>query len=90
MKRHAPATLRNRDAIVDVLAVELPETGRVLEVASGSGEHAIWFAERFPKLDWQPSDCDAEALASIEAYRTAAQLASLRPALTIDAESPAQ
>jgi hypothetical protein len=67
-KRHAPATLRNRDAIADVLAKELPAHGTVVEIASGSGEHALYFAERFADLDWQPSDPDPEALASIEAY----------------------
>ncbi|MDV3455587.1 DUF938 domain-containing protein [Sphingomonas sp. HF-S4] len=64
-RRHAPATARNRDPIADVLTAELPAEGLVLEVASGSGEHCAYFAGRFPALDWQPSDPDAEALASI-------------------------
>lgn len=67
-KRHAPATLRNRDAIAAVLAEILPRTGRVLEIASGSGEHIVHFAQRFPALDWQPSDPDPAALASIAAW----------------------
>lgn len=69
MKRHAPATLRNRDAIAAVLAEELPEKGTVLEIAAGSGEHAVYFAGRFPALQWLPSDPDTEALASIAEYR---------------------
>lgn len=69
MKRHAPSTLRNRDAIAGVLAKELPENGTVLEIASGSGEHAVYFAERFPSLTWQPTDHDQQALSSIDAYR---------------------
>ncbi|KPP93430.1 Protein of unknown function [Erythrobacter sp. HL-111] len=69
MKQHAPATLRNREPIAAVLAGELPETGRVLEVAAGTGEHAVFFAGRFPALEWLPSDPGEEALASIAAYR---------------------
>ena len=69
MKKHAPATLRNREAILGVLRQELPEWGVVLEVASGSGEHAVYFAEAMRGLEWQPSDPDPEAVASIVAYR---------------------
>lgn len=69
MKRHAPAAARNSGPIADVLAQELPESGTVLEIASGSGEHALFFAERFPGLAWQPSDPDPGARASIAAWR---------------------
>lgn len=84
-KRHAPATLRNRDAIVAVLADWLPETGTVLEVASGSGEHAVHFAAAFPHLDWQPSDPDPAGLDSIAAYRAEAGLANIAPPIALDA-----
>lgn len=84
-KRHAPATLRNRDAIVDVLRRVLPERGVVLEIASGSGEHAVHFARTFPALDWQPSDPDPAALASIAAWSGEAGLANVRPPARIDA-----
>ena len=63
MKRHAPATARNSQPLAEVLARELPASGTVLEIASGSGEHAVFMARRFPALDWQPSDRDAETLA---------------------------
>ncbi len=86
-KRHAPATLRNRDAIVAVLADWLPATGTVLEVASGSGEHAVHFAAAFPHLDWQPSDPDPAGLTSIAAWRDEAGLANLAPPLALDASS---
>ena len=89
MKKHAPAALRNRAPISDVLAQELPECGYVLEIASGSGEHAVFFAQRFPKLDWQPSDPDAEALASIDAYRGEVEAPNVRPPVRIDAGNPA-
>lgn len=84
-RRHAPATLRNRDAIAAVLRDELPDVGLVLEVASGSGEHVVHFAVTFPALDWQPSDPDPAALASIEALRGDANLPNLRAPLLIDA-----
>ncbi len=84
-KRHAPATLRNRDAIVAVLADWLPATGTVLEVASGSGEHAVHFAAAFPQLEWQPSDPDPAGLTSIAAYRAEAGLANIAPPVALDA-----
>ena len=87
-RRSAPAALRNREAIADVLGKWLPSTGLVLEIASGSGEHAVYFAERFPGLDWQPSDLHPDALGSIEAWRTAAAFPNLRPPVVIDAAAP--
>ncbi len=84
-KRYAPATERNRDAIVAVLRDALPSAGIVLEVASGSGEHAVHFAVAFPSLDWQPSDPDPAALASITAWRAEADLPNLRPPIQLDA-----
>ena len=68
-KRQAPAAARNVGPIGDVLKDWLPASGLVLEIASGTGEHALAFANRFPLLDWQPSDPDPDALASIEAWR---------------------
>jgi len=83
--RHAPATARNREPILDVLRRVLPESGTVLEIASGTGEHAVFMAERLPHLTWQPSDVDSEALASIDAWRRAAALPNLRGPLAVDA-----
>lgn len=68
VKRQAPAAARNVGPIGDVLEDWLPESGLVLEIASGTGEHALAFARRFPGLQWQPSDPDPEALASIAAW----------------------
>lgn len=83
VRRHAPATLRNRAAIATILAQLLPDAGRVVEVASGSGEHCAYFAQHFPKLEWQPSDPDPDALASIAAW--CAGLDNVRPPVALDA-----
>jgi SAM-dependent methyltransferase len=87
-RRHAPATLRNREPIIAVLRDALPQTGVVLEVASGTGEHAAALALAFPSLIWQPSDRDPAALASIGGYVASAQLDNLRPPLALDAANP--
>ncbi|PVX29555.1 DUF938 domain-containing protein [Sphingomonas pokkalii] len=83
VRRHAPATLRNRAAIATMLGELLPAAGRVLEVASGSGEHCAYFAEHFPRLEWQPSDPDPDALASIASWCEG--LANVRPPVALDA-----
>jgi hypothetical protein len=89
VRQHAPATLRNREPIAAVLARELPASGTVLEVASGTGEHAVFFAARFPALRWQPSDVCPEALASIAAYLADYTGENLAPPLLLDAAAPA-
>ncbi len=85
LRRFAPAAARNRDPILDALRAHLPPTGRVLEVASGSGEHAIHFAAALPGLMFQPSDPDADARASIDAWVADRGLPNILPALAIDA-----
>ncbi|MEC3910518.1 DUF938 domain-containing protein [Sphingobium sp. CR2-8] len=84
-KRFAPATERNRDAIAAVLRDALPPAGLVLEVASGSGEHAVHFAVSFPDLDWQPTDPDPTAINSIAAWREEARAPNLRAPIPLDA-----
>ena len=88
-RRSAPAALRNREPIAEVLADWLPESGIVLEVASGTGEHAAGFAGRFPNLDWQPSDMHPDALASIEAWRAASDAPNIKPSIVVDASADA-
>ena len=85
--RSAPAVLRNCSPIGDMLADWLPESGTVLEIASGTGEHALAFATRFANLTWQPSDRDPLALASIAARQRGGPLNLCQP-LTIDAGLP--
>jgi SAM-dependent methyltransferase len=82
-RREAPAVARNRDAIREVLRTVLPARGLVLEVASGSGEHARHFATAFPDLAFQPSDPDPEARASIDAW--ARGVPNILPAIGLDA-----
>ena len=65
----------------------MPDSGLVLEIASGTGEHAVYFAERFPKLEWQPSDIHGDALSSIEAWRQNSALPNVRPAIALDAST---
>ena len=87
VKRHAPATERNRDVIAETLARVLPTEGLVLDVASGTGEHAVHFAKLFPALTWQPSDPDPIALASINAWRADSNVPNMRPAMLLDASA---
>ena len=84
--RHAPATARNRDPILAVLREILPPAGLVLEIASGTGEHIRDFAAALPALEWQPSDPDSDALASIAAWSEG--VAGIRPPLKLDASAP--
>ena len=88
MKQSAPAAARNRNPIAAVLADLLPGRGLVLEIASGTGEHALHFARTFPQHDWQPSDPETAARASIESWRLEAGLPNLRSPLALDAEAP--
>lgn len=84
MKLSSPAAQRNREPIAAVLAAWLPKSGMVLEVASGSGEHAAYFADRFRQLDWQPSDPDPLAINSIEAWRADSGLANMLGPMILD------
>lgn len=84
MKRSSPAALRNRDPILAVLQEWLPSSGRVLEIAAGTGEHAVHFAAAFPQLEWQPTDPDPEARASVDAWAAEEGTSNLRPALDLD------
>lgn len=84
----SPASARNREPLLEVLGRWLPPCGTVLEVASGLGEHAAWFAQALPGVTWQPTDRSAEALDILVARREAAGLSNLAPPLLLDAASP--
>lgn len=87
-RQQAPAAARNRDPILAVLRGVLPETGTVLEIASGTGEHSLHFAAALPGLVFQPSDPNPEARSSIAAWAAESGLANLRPPLALDAAAP--
>ncbi|TXC83911.1 DUF938 domain-containing protein [Paraburkholderia azotifigens] len=84
LRQHAPAAERNREPILAVLERVLPATGTVLEIASGTGQHAIHFAAALPQLTWQPSDPGEDARASIAAWTAHSGLANVRAPLALD------
>lgn len=81
---HAPATLRNRAPILAELRRVLPARGLLLEIASGTGEHAAFMAPQLPGLEWQPSDTRAAALADIDGYARDSGCRRIRPAVQLD------
>jgi SAM-dependent methyltransferase len=83
--RTAPAAARNREPILGVLRDCLPPSALVLEIASGTGEHAVWYSSALPMLTWQPTDRDEEALSSIAAWRDTAGPPNLLHPLRLDA-----
>jgi hypothetical protein len=88
-RQHAPATERNRGPILEVCKRVLPARGTVLEVASGTGQHAVWFAEQLPGLVWQPTDLDEGALESIAAWIAHTGVPNVRPPIRLDVTAPA-
>lgn len=85
LRRDAPATHRNREPIFEVLARWLPGSARVLEVASGTGQHAVYLAGRMPGLAWQPTEVDPDSLPSIEAWIADAGRQNVLPPRLLDA-----
>jgi len=83
----SPSVARNREAILETLRLVLPHQGVVLEVASGSGEHAVFFAQSLPHLVFCPSDPDAAARRSIAAWGLSLGLSNLRAPLALDARA---
>src|ERR1700722_1680274 len=83
--RTAPAAARNREPILRVLRDCLPPSARVLEIASGTGEHAVGFCSAVPALTWQPTDQDVEALRSTAPWRHRMRLPNVLPPLPLDA-----
>ena len=88
--RVAPAAGRNLTPILAALGPLLPDRGTALEIASGTGEHALAFAKAFPSLTWRPSDLDDTALESIAAWRASQALANLDAPIRLNAASPQQ
>ena len=88
MKQRAPAADRNKHAILAVLRGVLPRPGLTLEIASGTGQHAVHFAAALPEVTWQPSDADEQALASIRSWRADANLPNLALPVRLDVTHP--
>jgi cyclopropane fatty-acyl-phospholipid synthase-like methyltransferase len=86
--RTSPSTARNREPILRVLEARLPAGARVLEIASGAGEHAVFLARALPQVRWRPTDQDSDARASIAAWRATAELPNLEAPLALDASDP--
>ncbi|MGB5314028.1 MAG: DUF938 domain-containing protein [Polyangiales bacterium] len=86
-KGFAPAAERNREPILEVLRRVLPASGTVLEIASGTGQHAVFFSERLPPLRWQPSDPAADALRSIRAWVSEEARENLLAPIDLDVRS---
>lgn len=84
-RQYAPATLRNRELILDVLREVLPVRGEILEIASGSGEHVVHFAKCLLNLVFQPSDPDPAALRSVVAWVKATGVTNVRPPIVLGA-----
>lgn len=87
-RQYAPATKRNQEAILEVLLQVLPPTGTVLEISSGTGEHAIFFAPRLHGRKWLPSDPNPLARASIMAWQEYCPAENLCPAIALDVCEP--
>ena len=85
---NSPAAQRNAAAILERLAPHLPAHGRVLEIASGSGQHAVQFASALPRLTWHPSDPSDDARRSIDLWSKSAGLANVAAAARIDMIDP--
>ncbi len=83
-RQYAPATLRNREPILKILSEVLPINSNVLEIASGTGEHAIFFASELKLCRWIPSDVNFLARESIVAWKNACLVDNLELPLLID------
>ncbi len=87
-RQFAPATARNSDPILEILRRVLPAHGCILEISSGTGEHATFFAANLPSLTWQPSDPDPASRASVAGWTAAMAVPNVLPPLDIDVRVP--
>ncbi len=84
----APYAERNKDPILDVLSEVFAQSAQVLEIASGTGQHSVYFAKNKPDWIWQPSEIDPQRINSINAYQAQAELKNLQPAMKLDISEP--
>lgn len=83
----SPSAARNKAPVLEVLTRIFPQTGTVLEVASGTGEHVTHFAKTLTGLTWRPTEFNAESHASITAWIAAEALTNVRPPVALDASA---
>lgn len=88
LRQYAPATQRNRDSIFETLVSVLPPAGNILEIASGTGEHAVYFASKLKNYQWIPSEPDAMRQKSIDAWRKFYYSSNCRSSMNIDVLNP--
>ena len=88
MKQSAPSAVRNREPILAVLRERLAPSGLLLEIASGTGEHAVHMAAALPGWQWQPSEADPTMVPSIDAWRLESGLVNVHPARVVDVSAP--
>ena len=84
LRQYAPATQRNRDSIFETLVSVLPPKGNILEIASGTGEHAVYFASKLKNYQWIPSEPDAMRQKSIDAWRKFCSSPNCQPSVNIN------
>jgi len=84
LRKFSPAVKKNQRFILETLKLVFPSKGQVLEIASGTGEHASFFAPALGDIHWQPSEYDIENLASIDAHAAMTEAHSVRPAIHLD------
>jgi hypothetical protein len=87
-RRFFAAVPRNRDFIFEILSRLLPSPAQVVEIASGSGEHAVHMASKLPHITWQPTEADADLLASINAWQAHENLSNMKPGLRLNVLDP--
>ncbi len=87
LRRYAPATDRNREPILAILRQVLPPIGTILEISSGTGEHAVFMAPQLTPRHWLPSDPNPDARASILAWQQSAPCDNIYPPIDLDASS---
>jgi hypothetical protein len=88
LRQYAPATERNRQPILEVLSRVLPQEGNILEISSGTGEHAVFFAEHLSPRHWIPSDYQPIALDSIRSWREYYPRENLQVPVSIEVHDP--
>ncbi|WP_299424876.1 DUF938 domain-containing protein [uncultured Shimia sp.] len=87
-KLFAPSAARNSEPLTQALTPFVPPSGRALEIASGTGQHVVAYAQAFPGTQWQPTEVDPNRITSIAAYLAEAALSNVQAPILLDATAP--